>query len=220
MQEQSLVKKADLQKGHPAILRAAKDVNLQVQADVDFANEVLGKLNYEIKELKEKQLKISRPINLGLANLRELFKEVNQPLLDAYDILDRKVMAWRRAKIAKIDAENERLRLENEEKNKKIMAEQVRRLNIQKAHERRGHETTQLEEAVYETAPQVPDLKHSDSTQVRLDWTWELEDIRYVERKHLVLDTIEIGKLVRGGIREIKGIRIYQKERRLNQRQA
>lgn len=46
----------------------------------------------------------------------------------------------------------------------------------------------------------------------RTDWVWEEEDIRIVPRKYLMLDTAAIGKAVRGGERNIKGIRIYSKQ--------
>lgn len=212
------VKKSEIEKGHPKIVSAANSVILKVQGDVDNANSTLSQLNAAINDLEAKRKKITQPISQGVAILNALFKEVKMPLAIAYHELDKKVMAWRAEKQKKIDAENERLRLETEEKNRKLLAKQARRENIQKSHQERGHKTTELEEPVLEAAAQVPALKFSDSTKIRLDWTWEVENLGSVPRKHLLIDTIGIGKLVRGGIRSIPGIRIFQKETRINER--
>lgn len=216
--ETAIVKKEALNKGHNIIVQHANSVVLKNQGDVDSANDILQKLNMAIKQLEAKRTKITKPINDGLRATNILFKEVSESLGSAYEILDTKVMDWRRDEKEKIGKENERLQLETEEKNRKTLAEQARRENIQKSHQERGHKTTELEEPVLETAPEVPALQFSDSTKIRLDWTWEVENLGSVPRKHLLVDNIGIGKLVRGGIRSIPGIRIFQKETRINER--
>jgi len=213
-----LVKKSDIDKGHGRLIGFADSIILKVQSDIDGANNTLSQLNVAIKDLEVARLAITKPINEGLGNVNTLFKTVKKPLKDAYDFLDKKVMVWRDKEKEKIDAENERLRLETEEKNNKLLAEQARREKIQQSHEERGHQTTQLEEPVFETAPEVPALKFSDSTKVRLDWTWELMDLKQIPREYLMIDKVGINKAIREGVREINGTRIYQKEVRINER--
>ena len=55
----------------------------------------LSKLNLAINQLEQKRLKMTKPINEGLREINNTFKEVKAPLQSAYVILDGKVMAWR-----------------------------------------------------------------------------------------------------------------------------
>jgi len=218
--EKSLVNVNELNVGVPALLKMA-ETTITKQSDVDTANDALDKINFAIKKLEEKRTSITQPINQSLRDINDIFKSVSKPLSDASDTLSGKVMSWRLAERQRIEKENKRLQDEVDARNKKIEDEQIRKLNIQKSHERRGHKTKQLSEAVYETAaPQLPDLEQSDSTRVRKDWAWEMVDSKKIPRKYLSIDTVAISKAVRT-LKEscsITGIRVYQKEVRTNSR--
>ncbi len=217
--EKSLVNVNELNVGVPALLNMA-ETTITKQSDVDTANDDLNKINFAIKKLEEKRTSITQPINQSLRDINDIFKSVSKPLSDASDTLSGKVMSWRSAERQRIDTENKRLQDEVDARNRKIEDEQIRKLNIQKSHERRGHKTTQLPEATYETAPQLADLEQSDSTRVRKDWSWEMVDPNKIPRKYRSIDTVAISKAVRT-LKEscsIPGIRVYQKEVRTNSR--
>ena len=213
------LKKVDLQKGHSIMVASAERAIMKNQADIDSANTVLAKLNHAIKQLEVKRLEVTEPINTGLKKFNLLIKEVKLPLQTAYDILEGKVMAWRKIEQDKRDQESARLMEETRLKNEAIEREEKRRQKIRDAHEAKGHKVSDEPiEIEREIAPVVPDLKHTDSTQVRKHWQWHVVDESKIPRSYFVLDTVLIGKKVRQGCREIPGIRIYQDEIRVNQK--
>jgi len=218
--ENALVNIKELNVGISALVTLAETATIKTQTHVDSANEDLNKIGAAIKKLEEKRTSITQPINQSLKEINSIFKEVANPLMAAQSILCGKVMSWRSEERQRIEAENKRLQDEVDAKNKKIEDEQIRKLNIQKSHERRGHKTKQLPEAVYETAaPQLPDIEQSDSTQVRKDWFWEIVDISKIPKKYWSLNEVALNKAVRTELkRDIPGLNIYQKETRLNKR--
>ncbi len=205
------LKKVDLQKGHSIMVASAEKAVMKNQADIDSANTVLAKLDHAIKGLEAQRLKITKPINEGLTATNNLFKEVKLPLRTAYDILEGKVMTWRRVEKDKREKESVRLMEETRLENEAIERKEA---GVRK---RQNPESKPVE---YErkTAPVVPDLKHTDSTNVRKQWRWKVKDINKIPRSLFVLDTVEVGKLVREGTRQLAGIEIYQDEIRVNQK--
>jgi len=219
MSNDTELKKVDLQKGHSIMVASAERAVMKNQADIDSANTALAKLNHAIKQLEVKRLEVTEPINEGLKKFNLLIKEVKAPLREAYDLLDGKVMAWRRIEQQKREKESARLMEETRLKNEAIEREEQRRQKIRHAHEAKGHKVSDEPiEIEREIAPAVPDLKHTDSTQVRKQWQWQVVDESKIPRSLFVLDTVYIGKAVRQGTREIPGIRIYQDEVRVNQK--
>lgn len=213
------LKKVDLQKGHSIMVASAEKAVMKTQNDIDSANTALAKLDHAIKQLEARRLKITTPINKGLMETNNLFKEVKAPLKIAYAILEGKVMSWRESEKAVRRRENDLLMEETRLENERIAKEEERRRKIRQSHLDKGHkvrdEPIEIERKI---APIVPELKHTDSTKVRKDWRWEVIDESKIPRSFFVLDTVHIGKLVRQGTREISGIRIYQDEIRVNQK--
>ena len=123
MQELSVVKlqevnKIELQEGHSAIVAIAEKAVMKNQNDVDLANVNLSKLNHAINQLEVKRLKVTKPINRGLTEFNNMFKEIKAPLESAYEILNCKVMVWRKIEQEKREAKSSKLmektRLKNE----------------------------------------------------------------------------------------------------------
>jgi len=212
--------KVELQQGHSAMVEIAEKAIMKSQGDIDMANVNLSKLSHAIKQLEDKRLLMTKPINQGLTEINNTFKGIKLPLRSAYSILDGKVMTWRRDEQAKREKESARLMEETRLKNEKIEAEENRRKKIRDAHEAKGHNVSDEPiEIEREIAPVVPDLAHTDSTKIRKEWTWEVVDETKIPRKFFVLNEVMINKEVRTKlVREISGLRIFQKDVRLNQK--
>ncbi|TET23384.1 MAG: hypothetical protein E3J78_02315 [Candidatus Cloacimonadota bacterium] len=55
-------------------------------------------------------------------------------------------------------------------------------------------------------------LKETDTTQTRKVWKFEITDPTRVPREYMTINEAKIRNVVRSGIREIPGVRIYQEE--------
>lgn len=166
------------------------------QSDVDNANIILKHLSNQLKMIEQKRKTFTQPLNQSLKEINNTFRELVRPLQSAKDILDQKVMAWRRE-------EQEKIRIEQE----RIAKEQERRRKIQEAHKEKGHEVS---EPVVMTKPEP--LRTTDTTTTRKDWKHEILDEAKIPREYLVIHEGKIREAIRRGVREIPGIRIYQKE--------
>lgn len=169
------------------LLKQADSYIIQSTQDVDLASEFLRKLKDAENMIETKRLEFTAPINKSLKAINETFKKLSKPLVDARQRLTEKILTWRRV-------ENDRLAKEEE-----------RRRKIQDAHERLGHEVK---------APIIlerPEAKIGN-TQIRKIWTWQVTDWEKVPNGYKELNMTAINQAVRDGIREIPGLRIYQKE--------
>jgi len=169
------------------LLRQADSYVIKSTQDVDLASEFLRKLKDAENMIEEKRTEFTKPINQSLRSINETFKKLSKPLVEARQIVTSRILEWRRI-------ENDRLAKEEERCRK-----------IQEAHKEAGHEVK---------APVVlerPEAKIG-STQVRKIWTWEVIDYEKIPNMYKELNLTVINQAVRNGVRDIEGLRIYQKE--------
>lgn len=112
-----------------------------------------------------------------------------KPLDEAEEVVKRKILKWRRTE-AERSAEEERILME---------ARAV------------------LKEAEIE----LPDIDHVSpmpienkigNVQAVKRWTFEVIDADKIPRAYLILNTVSINSMIRQGLRDIPGLRIYQEE--------
>ena len=155
---------------------------------VDEASIFLKKVRDTERSIEAKRLEFTQPLNQSLRAINATFKKLKEPLFQARMLLTGKIVEWKTA---------ERERLEKEE---------ARRRKIQEAHEKKGHEVK---------APIVldrPDNKIGN-TQTRKVWTFEVIDFSKVSDQFKAIDRSAVMTAIRLGVREEKGLKIFQEEK-------
>ena len=176
-----------LEKQASPLIKQAEVYKVGSVEDVEKASYFLKKLRETEKMVEAKRLEFTKPLNQSLRAINASFKKVTEPLATARRILTQNVISWKTA---------ERERIEKEE---------ARRRKIQEAHEAKGHEVK---------APVVIDRPDAQigNTQTRKTWAFEVEDFSKVSDDYKMINSPSIMAQVRAGVREIKGIKVYQKE--------
>ncbi len=187
-----------------AILKQANAVTVNSTEESVVASGRLGFIKSALKKIEDKRLSFTKPLNDSLREINSTFTALKEPLKRALVIVDGKIHVFR---------ESERKRIEIE--TAKVMAKEAKAQKLRDAHEAKGHTVTENP-----VLAKPLELSQVDPTPVRKDWVWEVADNSYdIPRKYLMLDIVMVNKAVKqGGIREIPGIRIFQREILVNRR--
>ncbi|MCK5016387.1 MAG: hypothetical protein KAS32_04870 [Candidatus Peribacteraceae bacterium] len=169
------------------LVKASQEYKIASVEDVDKASAILKGLRDTERNIEAERQKFTKPLNQTLRNINATFKEIAAPLVEARRVLTQRVIVWKTT---------ERERIEKEE---------ARRRKIQEAHEKKGHE---VKAPVY---IERPDSKIG-STQTRKVWVSAVADFSKVPDDYKMLDNVAVNQAIRNGVREIKGLKIYQKE--------
>jgi len=167
------------------------------QSQADEANEILTKINYGLKQIEGKRTSFTAPLNQSLKEINATFKKMVEPIKYAKESLTSRLMSWRRQEQARIDEERA-----------KAVREEERRRKIQEAHAAKGHV---VKEDITPVTKPIP-FSVNDTTKVQLRWTYEIEDDAKIPRDYLTVNGPAITQAVRAGVRDIPGVKIYQKE--------
>jgi hypothetical protein len=172
------------------------------EAGVVTATEILGKIATTKKKAEEVRKALVQPLQQQVNEINSKFKETLAPLVKADTILRNKVQDWH--------AYQERLRREEEERLRKLMEKEQKK--AEKKAEKRGEAPPPP--MPVPVVPQAPKTVKTDtgSTSIKTFWAWEVEDETKVPREYLMLNDQAISAAVKMGIREIPGIRIFQKQ--------
>jgi len=165
-----------------AVVSAAKRFKLTTVKNEERALEILRQLKNQLKLVEGKRTSITKPLNQSLRATNTLFKEIAAPLKQADAILRAKVMEFR------------------EEQERKALAEQTRRENIQQSHVKRGHEAHELEKVQVDVGSSV----------VQKRWTFNVVDLKKVPVEFLLPNSVAINAAIREGRRKIAGLEIFQ----------
>lgn len=151
------------------------------------ASDYVKGINDKLKKIEEKRLSFTKPLNESLNAINATFKELSAPLNEVKTVVTNKIMAWRRT-------EQER-----------VAKEEARRRAIQEAHAKQGHEVK---------APVVMEKPKATigNVQVRKIWKYKIEDFSKIPDSYKTLDTNMVNIAIRGGLKEIPGLNIYQEE--------
>ena len=188
---------AVIQESGAALIAMANHHGVENQTEADEANEILKKITHGLKLMEEKRKSFTAPLNQSLKEINETFKQMALPVNAAKTALSDRLMSWRRQEQARIDEERA-----------KAVREEERRRKIQEAHAAKGHV---VKEDITPVAKPIP-FSVNDTTKTRLTWTYEIEDDTKIPRDYLTVNGPAITQAVRAGVRDIPGVKIYQKE--------
>jgi len=175
----------------------ARALTIASGEDVKGATNDLGIITGVMKAIEVEQKKWAGPINSHLTAVRTAFKTLTEPLALANKVTREKILAYR--------AEQDRKRLE---------AERINRLRMEAAAaemELRGELTEPVEMVKVEP---VPDHIRAEMGTVgkMMVPKWAIEDFSQVPDEYKMIDVAKVGKLVRAGLENILGIRIWKEE--------
>lgn len=180
-----------------AIVGKANNYYVTDQDSATGANEILVEITRGLKQIEEKRKSFTAPLNQSLKEINNTFKAITEPIEAAKAALSGRLMSWRAAEQKRIQEEQEAARKEEE-----------RRRKIQEAHAAKGHQVSETITPVEKPMP----FSMQDTTRTRKQWTYDIVDEMKIPREYLIVDKTSITRDVSSGVREIPGVRIYQKE--------
>lgn len=180
------------------LLEYAHGRTVTCNEDREVAGADLTVIARSLKAIETKRLEYTKPLNAFLTQINAYFKAAADPFTQA-DVLNR-------AKVRGYDNEVERRRQEAA----KIEDEKLA-LARREAELKDGEITVDL--SPVPAPPPTPNKVYTSaggSMGKRKEPKWELEDLSRVPAEYLMLDMVKVGRVVRAGVREIPGIRIWE----------
>ncbi|KKM26707.1 hypothetical protein LCGC14_1581980 [marine sediment metagenome] len=174
----------EIRKQNSPIVAEANKLVINTAEGENKAFEALKVIKERLEFVENKRTVITKPLNKSLREVNTLFKELSGPLKTADDIIRKKILLFH---------EEQRVIAEKEE---------AKRHRIQEAHRKKGHKIH---------APAVVEPERGNSTTQKR-WVFEVKDIKLVPEEYLVVDTSVVNNAIANGTREIKGLRIFQRE--------
>lgn len=206
MQEQALLKS---DKEVVQLTGEASDLELRANALVVYddttageATNALGFIASAKKKLEEKRTFFVKPLNDQVKAINTMFKQYNTPLDNADRTLRGKVLAYRQEVQRKAREEEERLR--------KLAEKEQKRL--EKKAEKKGEPAPPpIVMPTIEAAPKTIQADMGTAT-TKTVWDFQIVDESQIPREYMVVDEKKIRAVVKAGVREIPGVKIYQTE--------
>lgn len=203
-------------------------LTIVTEDDAREATDMVVKLAQTLKVLENQRTFFVQPLNQQVTRINALFKGLKEPIETANQAVRAKLLAYEQEKRRKAEEERkaalERQRKIDEENRKKAEAEAAAKAALE-AEAKKGDVFAEAElEAQAEAPPEpvqiiaIPPMVQKGvqgtfgKANTRTDWKYEITDPALVPREYLTPDLPTITQAVRGGAREIPGVRIYQHE--------
>lgn len=188
---------------------------VETREHVEWATAVLGEIARHRKAVEELRVRFTRPLNEHLKTLNGFFKGLDQPLAEADAALRQKVLAYRAAEQARAAAEQARLRVEAAARETEARALLASMAPVPQVEVEAALDAVDKADQALATAPPppVPTVKTAFGTSTaRRDWDFEVTDLAQVPAEYLLINGPAVRDAIRRGVRDIPGVRIYQKE--------
>lgn len=215
MKNEKDTKLAEIAKDVTSMVQKAGAIVIKTAEEMASATDFLGQIKARQKRIEELRLSFTKPLNEALRNINNEFKKASEPL----DKIERQVKmimtdyhnkeAERiRKEQAKI-AEKQRLEFEAEQERKR---QEIADSNLTKKAQKEAIKEIKQEEFV--ATPTVVQEKTVASDQGKVTfksvWKYEVIDEQQIPREYLKVDEVALNKAVKLGVREIKGVKIYE----------
>jgi len=176
------------------LVQKAEELEICDASTNEYAIWLLSKIAEGKKKAEAQRKAFTDPLNQSLKAINNFFKNLVAPLDQADTIIRSKVLMYRRM-------EEERARKEAEELQRKMEEEAKKKDTGQVI----------IPPVVAQTPPTTMTAKNGSAT-VRKIWDFEIEDETKIPREYLCVDSVKIRQAIKEGVREIPGIKIFQKE--------
>lgn len=177
-------------------LQRANELVIDNDTQESVATNILSMIAVSKKTLEEQRKFLVKPLNDHVKAINNRFKLYSEPLNQADAIIRKKVLDYKKLK--------EQRRLEEERKVREAAEEEQARLAMSGIK-------TPLPEPVVPKAPATTRAELG-STNIKKVWTFEIVDESQIPREYLTVNTKKIAAVVKAGIRNIPGVRIYQQD--------
>jgi len=172
---------------------------------------LLKQVKAKTRELKGVQKNLTDPVDETKRKIKEFFAVPIGHLLSAEQKIKGAMLSWQQEQ-ERIRREEER-KLREEQEAKEAM---LRKMAEEAKKEGKENFATDLEEKAKEMESTEivvkPKVEKVQGIATRTLWTFEIIDEEKIPREYMKVDGVKIGQDVRGGVREIPGVRIYSKE--------
>jgi hypothetical protein len=185
-----------------------KCLTLAINNDSTLAQaKEFAKLGKSIENyIEEKRKMLTKP-------LVDKKKEIDDVAKDLKAILDRgvkplrdKILNYEQEKLAAQQAEMRRIAEEKRKKEEELRAAALAESKTDEVIEQKVDELVALQNQEAEL------IQNPEKTSIRKVWTFDVVDIELVPRDFLELNSVKVNAAIKGGMREIPGLNIYQKD--------
>ena len=171
------------------------------------ATDLLGLIKSTLRDLDEQRKFIVGPLNTHVKNINARVKEISDPIEAVDQIVRRKVTDFHAAE--RIRVEKERARQEQEELDR--LAAEAERIDSETPSDQ-PVETIVAPvpmPAVVSGPPRTVRANYATSSMKDV-WKWEVANEADIPREYLVIDEVKVNAVVRAGIRNIPGFKIFK----------
>jgi hypothetical protein len=183
-----------------ALAMACKNIVINNDESLE-RGKVLAKEARKIEQfIEEKRKEATKPLLDKKKQIDDFAKHLTNELNNAVKPL--------RAQIQKYEEEKERQRLEEL---RRIEEDRRRQEEALRVAQQQGdvEQITKIQE-ISELEAKAAELSEKSSS-LRMIWTFEVENINLVPKEYMLLDETAVRRAIQAGVREIPGLRIFQK---------
>ena len=189
MQEKLL----QINKDVKSITKTATDLVIKTAEDMTPAAELLKNVVVRKKRIEEIRLFFTKPLNDHIKQINNQFKASSEPLEAIESDIKRKMLIYRQEEQARIRKEQEAL---------------LKKAESMKTEKKQEEYKEKAEDLKQETKVE----SKSGEIRFRKVWKFELINGDEVPREYLEVNETSIRRAIMNGVREIKGVRIYEEE--------
>lgn len=238
--EQKASKLAEIQKSTMELVPVVEGITITNEVEQRSAIDLSGQIKARIKRVEELRLFFVADLTRKVNEINKEFRSVREPLEKMLEVIDSRLIDWRRKEMARIEAE----RKKQEEKERKAFEKQQEKLRKQAEKEAEAEkkrlaklalskkdEKAELKRIEDEKNAKIESAEENDfnfddgdfrqnktvhsengSATFKKIWDFRIIDPLKIPREFLQVDLVAIRKAVKGGVRVIDGVDIFETE--------
>lgn len=192
----------------------AASVVVEDQEGVEWATAILGELATQHKQAETLRLSFTTPLNASLKTINVFFSTLVAPLVEADQTLRRKVLKFREAERQRFLADQARLTADRDAKEAAARAAITNPATSLADGRQALAAADAADEALAQVpVPPAPTVRTAlGTTTVRRVMDFEITDLAQVPADYLQVNAEAVRTAIRRGVRDIPGIRIFERE--------
>ncbi len=175
-----------------SLISNAQAITIKTAEDVGKASTLGSEISRRLKNIEEQRVSFVKPLNDHVAGINAKFKTVSVPLGEAKIHLANIIGIWQT---------EERERIQKEEDRRNAIAK--------KAEEKRKEKDPVKFKPAEEIKIEAPKTSIG-SSQTKLVWKGTVVDVSKLPAEYIVANNVAINMAIRGGVRDIPGVKIEQ----------